>query len=790
MGLFSKKNLNIQDAKTLFNKGNLRKASKICKDYLEQNENDFEALNLLGDIFYKLGDKEKSLDNYRKLISILESEKYIDKAIAVIRKVIRQFPDQYDLYRKLAKLFEKKGFIAEQLKILYELSEIYQKDNLIDKSIDILKEIIEVDRNNIENYKKIFEVLDSLEKKHEINKLLYPALETAYNKKRNDILDFIVEVGLKNGADFTESIKFTFNYFERNRNKLDVFNRYAKKFLLEKEFDKNLFKSYVKINDVKSEWDFILELKDKYQDITIYNLLISCALKDNNYESLRKIFNEIQSLPDYLFVNEYSKIIEKYTDKIEDIETLDILAIIAGKLQSNDLQIKVYNKIVEIYTKRNEKEKADRIRSYIAGIKNSGDYEIYSADFTTSIDNEPLEKTIDDDFSDLIDHTSLSESDISVELTEGEPEFTLDVETTSLDSNEQEILTTNESSEPKEELEHEFDINDDFEFELELENDLTDEDLDKETEDKVIFNEDDNDNFNLYDDSSEEFDINLDETDEDVFDEKHDLGMDQNFLSDDDFNIFEEDEKEELSETEKTEVNDGESQFDIDVQIAKIKELMEIGNISEASEKIDELLLKYPDNDEVKSLSLQIFLSEKDYDEDEKENIQKQISDIFYDFKLVANSIRKSVNAQVRPDDYETHYDLAMAYLEMELFDEALEELKKSAVGNKRYESLYLMAECYKRMKKFEDAINIHKLIIIDYNDQEILKNSLYEMATILENIGEKSSAMNYYSKIYSLDKNFRDVKLKLDTFSIINIKPETKKEKQKGKKKKKISFL
>ena len=166
------------------------------------------------------------------------------------------------------------------------------------------------------------------------------------------------------------------------------------------------------------------------------------------------------------------------------------------------------------------------------------------------------------------------------------------------------------------------------------------------------------------------------------------------------------------------------------------------------------------------------------------------MADILQDFRKVAASMRNSVNAQVRPDDYETHYDLAMAYMEMELYDEALEELKKSAVGNKRYESLYLMAECYKRMKQIEDAVNVHKLIIIDYNDQEILKNSLYEMALILESNGDKSSALNYFSKIYSLDANFRDVKLRIDSKAIIKSKSKDTDSIDNTKKKKKISFL
>jgi tetratricopeptide (TPR) repeat protein len=73
------------------------------------------------------------------------------------------------------------------------------------------------------------------------------------------------------------------------------------------------------------------------------------------------------------------------------------------------------------------------------------------------------------------------------------------------------------------------------------------------------------------------------------------------------------------------------------------------------------------------------------------------------------------------------------------------------------------MAECYKRMKQYDDAIGIHKLIVIDFKDQEKLKNSLYEIAIISEMQGDNNSSMNFLQKISRLDPDFRDVKSRLN---------------------------
>ena len=154
----------------------------------------------------------------------------------------------------------------------------------------------------------------------------------------------------------------------------------------------------------------------------------------------------------------------------------------------------------------------------------------------------------------------------------------------------------------------------------------------------------------------------------------------------------------------------------------------------------------------------------------------------------VIDGIRKGIAEKVSPDDYETHYDLALAYFEMELLEDAIEEFKKASYGDKKYESLYMLAECYKKLRKYDSAINIHKLILADFDDIEKIKNSLYELGSIYEEQGELAFAKLYYEKLANLDPDFRDVSKKLG--AIDESKEEEEEEISSKSKKKKISFL
>lgn len=774
MGFFSKnKVVTLQEAKLQFNKGNVRKSLKLCKEFLDLNENDFEALNLLGDIYYKNNDKNNSLDIFRKLITKLESDRYTDKAIAVIRKIIRMFPDQYDLYRKLSKLFEKKGFTAEQLKILYELSNIYHENGLDDKAIDILKEIVEIDRSNLNNYLEIIKKFDILGKKFEIAKIIYPALELARQKDNIDATTVFVEIAIKNNSDITDSIKFTTPYFKVNADKINIFNENVKISLL-KEFDSLLFTEFISLNNYNLIVDTVGKLKLKYQEMVIYDYLMEQELKTNSPSGLIDLLNEINALPDYLFNSGYSEIIGKYVDSISDIESLDMMVTIAGKSNSKDLQIIIYRKLSNIYKEMNDSEKADSIIEYI------NELEYSDVGITTSVESTPfgdIEISSEDESSiaDLIESTSYNEDKIS-----DDDVFDFDI-------------NINDDSDNS--------IND---FDL----DLTSEESNKENL-EIINNSNETDEFDLDLDSDESSEIKLG-----LEDEKNSIEDDFELVLDDDAIDKEDDNDEIIAELEKFDLNDlpdeedifGDIEVEIDIsdsislndEIKIINSLISDGKTEKAKHEIENLLVQYPDHSELKTINSALILKKTDLNKNNNNQNKEHISDLRYSFKSVAENIRKSIDAQVSLDDYETHYDLAMAYMEMELFDEALEELKKSATGNKKYESLFLMAECYKRMTKFDDSLNIHKLIIIDYNDQNKLKNSLYEMAITYEMKNDTMSANSFFQKISRLDPNFRDVKAKLsgtassdnEFFKENDNLDILEKESPKVRKKKKISFL
>lgn len=727
-GLFKPKPVAIQDAKILYSKGNFKKALSVCRSLLDINKNDFDAMNLLGDIYYKSGDKTKALEVFKELASSTEADKYLDRSIAVTKKIIRIFPEQYDLYRKLSKLFEKKGIVPEQLKVLYELADIYEQKGLTDKVVDILKEVAEIDRSSIENYKAIITKLNKYGKSYDLCKFMYYCLELCDKNNDYNSLKFFIEIAISNKCDLTDSIFLATNYFENHPEHSELFKKFSENFF-KKSYNKELFETYAKIfnySDNKEFYDNIIELYRKYE---VFDYVLENTL-ETDYQEFKRVFNVIKDLPDYDFHHDFGKIAGKYCTKIEDIELLEDMLVIATRSESEKDKLSVYEQMIKIYEAQGLTEKVNRIKNILDDA---------SFNVTETVDVE--EKT---------------GKNINVEsyfeTVESKDEFVLDLGDDDLKMSEIELDLT--SFEPS--------------HEDSKENTVTDK--------SSVSDKDTSSDFSIAESSEESTENRYGEIDMDI-----DLGA------------FDVSEKIALAEPEQASVVEPKTNSvvptlfeSLEDKIAKIKNMMLNNNFSEAKRHLDEMLLDFPDEEKLKDLASEIIFYEDG-------NIKKtglvsktEVEDIRSDFQKVASAIRQSINQLVSPDDYETHYDLAIAYMEMELFDDAIEELKKSATGEKRYESLFLMAECYKRSGFFDDAINIHKLVIMDYDERDKLLNSLYEIGSLLEEKGEGASSKKYFEKVYNLDSNFRDIKTRFKS-PTSQSSPKIEVEKTK---KKKVSFL
>ena len=129
------------------------------------------------------------------------------------------------------------------------------------------------------------------------------------------------------------------------------------------------------------------------------------------------------------------------------------------------------------------------------------------------------------------------------------------------------------------------------------------------------------------------------------------------------------------------------------------------------------------------------------------------LEEIFREFK-------KGVEQQLSPEDYETHYNLGIAYKEMSLVDEAIGEFQRAAKSPQHaVECCSMLGLCFLEKGLPQLAIKWYRKGLDAPNLREEDRLGLqYDLANVYLDVGERDSAYRTFLEIYGSNANFRDV--------------------------------
>jgi tetratricopeptide (TPR) repeat protein len=129
------------------------------------------------------------------------------------------------------------------------------------------------------------------------------------------------------------------------------------------------------------------------------------------------------------------------------------------------------------------------------------------------------------------------------------------------------------------------------------------------------------------------------------------------------------------------------------------------------------------------------------------------LADIFKEFK-------KGVDKQLGKEDYDTRYNLGIAYKEMGLIDEAIAEFQLAAKDeNRMLECASMLGICFMEKGMPKLAVKwFEKGLASPGRGEEEYQGLRYDLATALEASGDTDRALGIFTELYGQDANFRDV--------------------------------
>jgi tetratricopeptide (TPR) repeat protein len=129
------------------------------------------------------------------------------------------------------------------------------------------------------------------------------------------------------------------------------------------------------------------------------------------------------------------------------------------------------------------------------------------------------------------------------------------------------------------------------------------------------------------------------------------------------------------------------------------------------------------------------------------------------DFADMLRKFKQGVAENVDPDDYQSHYDLAIAYKEMGLLDEAISEFQK-ALGSptNRVPTYEALGQCFMEKSQFKLASSILSRALTERASEDQLVGVLYLLGLSAESQGKAEEALGFYQRVFVLDIQFRDI--------------------------------
>jgi tetratricopeptide (TPR) repeat protein len=135
----------LQSAEKLLSRGKLDQALKEYLRVLEDNSRDIPTLNKVGDLHVRMNRPGESIPYFERIADFYSKDGFFLKAIAIYKKINKIDPARLEVYDRLADLYHKQGLVQDARSQYQVLADHYQKNNRLPDAITVYKKMAQID---------------------------------------------------------------------------------------------------------------------------------------------------------------------------------------------------------------------------------------------------------------------------------------------------------------------------------------------------------------------------------------------------------------------------------------------------------------------------------------------------------------------------------------------------------------------------------------------------------------------------------------------------------------------
>jgi tetratricopeptide (TPR) repeat protein len=141
-------------------------------------------------------------------------------------------------------------------------------------------------------------------------------------------------------------------------------------------------------------------------------------------------------------------------------------------------------------------------------------------------------------------------------------------------------------------------------------------------------------------------------------------------------------------------------------------------------------------------------------------NEEEPTGDEEADFADMLKKFKQGIAENVAQEDYQSHYDLGVAFKEMGLVDEAIAEFQKALKApSNRLPTYEALGQCFIEKEQYGIASTVLARALGEggYSDEELI-GVLYLLGRAAQALNQSEEALAYYQRVFVVDIEFRDV--------------------------------
>ena len=126
-------------------------------------------------------------------------------------------------------------------------------------------------------------------------------------------------------------------------------------------------------------------------------------------------------------------------------------------------------------------------------------------------------------------------------------------------------------------------------------------------------------------------------------------------------------------------------------------------------------------------------------------------------FESIFADFKRGVSATLDEGDFDTRYDLGIAYREMGLFEDAIGEFRVCLdSAQRRFDSLYLMGLCARDLGRFEDAVShLEQALALPDLPEDRMAGVYFDLSIAEEGAGDRDRACSSVRRVIEIESDF-----------------------------------